>query len=202
MAKLAQKHNLDILTPMDVEPGSMRISGTVRDLDNFYREAEELGLLKLEDSLNEKFEVKDLDHLKEIGDKLNLTLTSDIDEFRKIADEIGLNDEDLDTFIKEEMSKGENGLEAIKRYKEELIASGIDLSKLKTESLNEGVMKDLAIDLDAGEDFISILKRDLVPLKKQLYALEDSNASEEEIQKVKDDISKVEAKLAYLNKRN
>lgn len=74
----------------------------------------------------------------------------------------------------------------------------MNLSKLKLESLNEGAMKDLDLDLKSGEDFISILKRDLVPLKKKLISLEDNDASEEEIQKIKNDISKVEAKLSYL----
>lgn len=153
MAKLAKKHNLDILTPMGVEPGSMRVSGTVRDLDNFYKEAEAAGLLKLEESQE-----------KILDEKLTM---HDFPEFKEIAEEVGLvTAEDLERFRKEEMQPGESELDAIKRYRDELVASGVDLSMLKNESLTEGAVKDLDLDLQNGESFESILKSEFILLKK------------------------------------
>lgn len=96
----------------------------------------------------------------------------DFSEFRRIAKEVGLTTAgDLIRFRKEEMQPGESELDAIKRYKSELVDSGVDLSKLINESLNEGIFKDIAIDLEDGEDFVSILKRDLIPAKKRLNNL-------------------------------
>ena len=103
MAKLAKKHNLDILSPMNGNPGEMRVSGTVKDLDAFYREAEELGIL--EECLHSV--------------RVEEALTShNFDEFKAIADEVGLTTAgDLERFKKEEVQPGEDELTAIKRYK-------------------------------------------------------------------------------------
>ena len=197
MAKLARKHNLEILSPMDTEPGSMRIAGTVRDLDNFYREAEETGLLKLEETLT----------------------MHDFDEFKEIAKEVGLvTAGDLETFRAEEMQPGESELDAIKRYRDELIDAGVDLTSLRNESLQEGTVKELSQDVqdakDNENDFIQILKDKLVPLKKELNYLEDYARREvgrggafdsieevdEAIEEVKEEIAQVTSKLALLLK--
>ena len=180
MAKLAKKHNLDILSPMGGNPGEMRVSGSVKDLDAFYREAEELGILG------------ECLHPVKVEEALTM---HNFDEFKTIADEVGLTTAgDLERFRKEEVQPGEDELTAIKRYKQELIDAGVDLSKL----INEGAFKDIAIDLDAGEDFISILKRDLVPAKKELYRLQDKGASEDAIEKAQEKVDEIEAKLKVI----
>jgi hypothetical protein len=165
---------------MNGSPGEMRVSGLVKDLDAFYREAEELGILG--------------ECLHPVKVEESLTM-SNFDEFKAIADEVGLTTAgDLERFRKEEVQPGEDELTAIKRYKQELIDSGVDLSKL----INEGAFKDIAIDLDAGEDFISILKRDLVPAKKELYRLQDNGASEDAIEKAQEKVKRIESKLLLL----
>ena len=103
MAKLAKKHNLDILSPMGGNPGEMRVSGAVKDLDAFYREAEELGILG------------ECLHPVKVEEALTM---HNFDEFKAIADEVGLvTAEDLERFRKEEVQPGEDELTAIKRYK-------------------------------------------------------------------------------------
>ena len=126
---LAQKHNIKILDAMS--NGDLRMEGAGADLMKFYQEAEQLGLWQVDPSLYE------------CNDRVDETLTMhDFDEFKAIADEIGLvTAEDLERFRKEEMQPGESELDAIKRYKQELIDAGVDLSKLVNESLQEGAVK-------------------------------------------------------------
>lgn len=192
MEELADKHNIALLKPMSGD--DLRVSGTIRDLDAFYKEAEAKGLLFFGDD-EEKYPAEDLD------EKLTM---KDFPEFREIAKEVGLlTAEDLERFRKEEMQPGESELDAIKRYRDELVASGVDLSILKNESLiTEGAMSELDIDIQNGATFSSILKDELVPLKKKLIQLEDAEVrDEEEIDKIKKEIRQVEAKLLVLSKK-
>lgn len=150
---LAQKHNIKILDAM--ENGDLRMEGAGANLMKFYQEAEKLGLWQVDPSLYE------------CNDKVNETLTMhDFDEFKAIADEVGLvAAEDLERFRKEEMQPGESELDAIKRYKQELIDAGVDLSKLVNESLQEGAVKEIAVDIEAKEKELADLKGQLDQLK-------------------------------------
>lgn len=226
MAKLARKHNLDILSPMGTEPGSMRVSGTVRDLDNFYKEAEELGLLNLEESIKmtrdeliAKEGTDDVDLInagREEEDRVELT--EDM-EFNLIAEELGLtSEEDLKLFLNEEVHICESKLDAIKRYKNELIESGIDLSTLKPspicDVLEESVMSDLDQEIqEAGgrkELFLQLLNSTMLPLKKKIYQLEsnlvkakndeEQALAKDEIKNINSEIDKLTAKLKLLLK--
>lgn len=194
MVKLAKKHNLEILSPLNKNPGAMRIFGTVRDLNNFYKEAYSLGLLDFED------DVDDLYDSKEIVESLKLNSIEEANEFKKIATEIGLKKKDLKNFIKEEL-ENKTGLVAIKEYKQELIENNIDLSILNNKNLIEGVMSDLDIEVQNGATFSSVLENELIPLKKELIALEDADVKDtEKIKEIKEKISKVKAKLMVLLK--
>lgn len=150
---LAQKHNIKILDAMS--NGDLRMEGAGADLMKFYQEAEKLGLWQVDPSLYE------------CNNKVTETLTMhNFDEFNAIADEVGLiTAEDLERFRKEEMQPGESELDAIKRYKQELIDAGVDLSKLVNESLQEGAVKEVAMDIEAKEKELADLKGQLDQLK-------------------------------------
>lgn len=150
---LAQKHNIKILDAM--YNGDLRMEGAGADLMKFYQEAEKLGLWQVDPSLYE------------CNGKVNETLTMhNFDEFKAIADEVGLvTAGDLERFRKEEMQSGESELDAIKRYKQELIDAGIDLSKLVNESLQEGAVKEIAMDIASKEKELKDFREQLDYLK-------------------------------------
>lgn len=112
-----------------------------------------------------------------IAEKLTM---HNYDEFKEIADEIGLiTVADVERFKKEEVDwdNGEDELSAIKRYRQELIDSGVDLSALVKESfkLEESRIKDIAIEIDnaGGLDiYINQLTKEIAELKSQLEYLE------------------------------
>ena len=160
----------------------------------FYQEAEELGLWEVDSSLYESSITNNksdkwVDNLY-LYENISI---SELPEFKQIAEEVNLITVEDFKSLKEEMLPEDNSeLDTIKRYKQELIESGVI-------KLNEGVMKDIAIDLDNGETFATILKRDLVPAKKELQKLLNSkNASEKDIKAAEDNIKQIEAKLNYL----
>ena len=190
---LAQKHNIKILDAMN--NGDLRMEGAGADLMKFYQEAEKLGLWEVDPSLYE------------CDNTVNETLTMhDFDEFKAIADEVGLvTAEDLERFRKEEMQPGESELDAIKRYKQELIDAGVDLSKLVNESLQEGAVKKVAMDIEAKEKELADLKGQLDQLKsydrKECGAggPYDSTAElDAEISETESSIEKIEAEIAEL----
>ena len=194
---LAQKHNIKILDAMN--NGDLRMEGAGADLMKFYQEAEKLGLWEVDPSLYE------------CDNTVNETLTMhDFDEFKAIADEVGLvTAGDLQRFRKEEMQPGESELDAIKRYKQELIDAGVDLSKLVNESLQEGAVKEIAMDIEAKEKELADLKGQLDQLKSydkkecgaggqfdSVKELEDEIASvESDIDTVKKEIDQLKAKV-------
>ena len=190
---LAQKHNIKILDAM--ENGDLRMEGAGADLMKFYQEAEQLGLWQVDPSLYE------------CDNTVNETLTMhDFDEFKAIADEIGLfTARDLEMFRQEEMQPGESELEAIKRYKQELIDAGVDLSKLVKESLQEGAVKEVAMDIEAKEKELKDLRAQLSYLNS--YDRKDCGAGSQfdstyeldsEISDVESAIEDAEKELAEL----
>ena len=192
--ELAKKHNIEILSPMS--NGDLRLSGAGADLMKFYQEAEELGLWEVDASLyessitnNKSDKWVDNPYLYE-----NISI-SELPEFKQIAEEVNLiTIEDFKSLREEMLPEDKSELDTIRRYKQELIESGVI-------KLNEGVMKDIAIDLDNGETFATILKRDLVPAKKELQKLLDSEiADKEKIKEAEFKVDQIEAKLAYLKK--
>lgn len=96
------------------------------------------------------------------------------DEFIEIALEIGMvTNKDFERFKAEELNgekpTAENLLAAIKRYKQELIDSGVDLKNLK-----EGVMSeiDLEIQNEGGkENYKKELEKEISKLKRWIYFL-------------------------------
>ena len=193
---LAQKHNIKILDAM--ENGDLRMEGAGADLMKFYQEAEKLGLWEVDPSLYE------------CDNTVTETLTMhDFDEFKAIADEIGLvTAEDLERFRKEEMQPGESELEAIKRYKQELIDAGVDLSKLVNESLQEGAVKEIAMDIEAKESELKDLKGQLDQLKsydrKECGAggqFDSTTELDAEISDIETSIEKLEKELEELKSK-
>ena len=148
---LAQKHNIKILDAMG--NGDLRMEGAGADLMKFYQEAEKLGLWEVDPSLYE------------CSNKVNETLTMhNFDEFKAIADEVGLiTAEDLERFRKEEMQPGESELDAIKRYKQELIDAGVDLSTLVNESIIRypNGMEVTDVDLDTALSYMYGIDRNM-----------------------------------------
>lgn len=95
-------------------------------------------------------------------------------EFVDIASEIGLNSvKDLEYFKEEELGDKaptiENLLDAIKRYKQELIDAGVDL-----KNLQEGVMSEIDLeikDIGGKENYIKKLEKDISKLEKWINFL-------------------------------
>lgn len=148
---LAKKHNIKILDAMS--NGDLRMEGAGADLMKFYQEAEKLGLWQVDPSLYE------------CNNKVNETLTMhNFDEFKAIADEVGLvTAEDLERFRKEEIQPGESELDAIKRYKQELIDAGVDLSTLVNESIIRypNGMEVTDVDLDTALSYMYGIDRNM-----------------------------------------
>lgn len=101
-------------------------------------------------------------------------INKDEEEFNSIAQEVGLTEEvDLEEFRKNELLEGESELDAIKRYKQELIECGylFNNSESSNSTINEGVMSDLALDVElAGgiDNYVQKLEEEILKLKEEL----------------------------------
>lgn len=160
---------------------------------------------KFLDSMSDKYLLASYDRsnscekvLANIEESLNY---KDFMEFKSIADEVGLKTAgDLERFRKEEMQPGESELEAIKRYRQELIDAGVDLSKLVNESLQEGAVKDVAIDIEAKEKELKDLESSLHQLKS--YNKKDCGAGGQfdSVKELEDEIASVESDIDTVKK--
>ena len=138
----------------------------------------------------------------------NTNVDSDTNEFDKIAEEVGLTEEvDLEEFRKNELLEGESELDAIKRYKQELIECGV---------MNEGAMKDIAQEVEeaGGKDaWFQEMSRKISEMQDMLSYLKNQAPREmnrggsfdsyEEIQEAIDEITQalneLETKCSIIN---
>lgn len=135
---------------------------------------------KLEDAWKVLSEVKKEDEQKVVEESLT---TANFSEFKQIADEVGLTTAaDLERFKKEEVDweNGEDELTAIKRYKQELIDAGVDLSQLVNEActstLEEGKVKEISMEVDetgGTSKYIEVLHKQLEAALSELHYLEE-----------------------------
>ena len=154
------------------------------------------------------------------------TLLIALERYKKELIDAGV---DLSTLVNESIIRYPNGMEVTdvdldaalsymygtdrnmdnSTYTDEEKQRAVDYWMEKTDpspykDLNEGAVKDIAIDLEAGEDFVSILKRDLIPAKKELYSLKDmknkkpESVTDDQIMDAEEKVSQIEAKLKYL----
>lgn len=95
------------------------------------------------------------------------------DEFLEIAEEIGITDQkSYEQFVANEVEPGETYTQAIKRYKQELIDAGVDLSKLTEGKLEEIAVRN--IDEPAVFDAIANAKA-YIHEKKYAQAIDALN---------------------------
>ena len=87
LQNIAKKHQIEILSPMGGDD-NFRVFGTVRDLDNFYKEATKLGLLSFDDNDN-NIEIEE-------DSKFNLDEAlhgwNEFDNFFKLLKKLGFQD--------------------------------------------------------------------------------------------------------------
>ena len=154
LQKLAKKHNIDILSPMS--NGDLRLSGAGADLMKFYQEAESLGLWEVDPSLYENKENTNNDNGKTEIENLRVELSLD-------------DEESYNKFIEEELQEWESELDALKRYKQDLIEAGIDIN-----NLTESYIKEAMLNIDKSAVFDAITNARTYVEENNFYAAEDA----------------------------